>query len=121
MVPSITSEVSILHNIVHLLFAVGLVAAARYSWSRFYLIGGGIAYLGVLLYGVLVERDSDANFLPINDADNLLHLSLALLMIARTGERAGDGDRTRIASLEGWSSTIELHPQSWITGRGGGI
>src|SRR5579883_2406525 len=24
---------------------------------------------------------------------------------------AGDGNRTRIASLEGWSSTIELHPQ----------
>ena len=25
--------------------------------------------------------------------------------------RAGDGNRTRIASLEGWSSTIELRPQ----------
>ena len=24
---------------------------------------------------------------------------------------AGDGNRTRVASLEGWSSTIELHPQ----------
>src|SRR5690606_15057052 len=24
--------------------------------------------------------------------------------------RAGDGNRTRTASLEGWSSTIELHP-----------
>jgi hypothetical protein len=23
---------------------------------------------------------------------------------------AGDGDRTRMTSLEGWSSTIELHP-----------
>src|SRR5690348_8057634 len=23
---------------------------------------------------------------------------------------AGDGDRTHVASLEGWSSTIELHP-----------
>ena len=25
--------------------------------------------------------------------------------------RAGDEDRTRIASLEGWSSAIELHPR----------
>src|SRR5271165_2826146 len=25
---------------------------------------------------------------------------------------AGDGDRTHIASLEGWSSAIELHPHS---------
>src|ERR1700747_3573685 len=24
---------------------------------------------------------------------------------------AGDGNRTHVASLEGWSSTIELHPQ----------
>ncbi len=54
-------EVSVLHNIVHLLFAVGLIAAARYSWSRLYLLAGGIAYLGVLLYGVLVDHDSDAN------------------------------------------------------------
>ncbi len=75
-------QVSVLHNIVHLLFAVGLIAAARYAWSRAYLIGGGIGYLGVLLYGVLVDHESDANFLPINDADNLLHLGLSLAMIA---------------------------------------
>ncbi len=25
---------------------------------------------------------------------------------------AGDGNRTHVASLEGWSSTIELHPRS---------
>ena len=25
-------------------------------------------------------------------------------------EEAGGGNRTRVASLEGWSSTIELHP-----------
>ena len=74
-------EVSILHNIVHLLFAVGLIAAARYSWSRIYLLGGGVAYLGVVLYGVLVDHESEANFLPINDADNLLHLGLSLAMI----------------------------------------
>jgi hypothetical protein len=24
---------------------------------------------------------------------------------------AGDGDRTRTTSLEGWGSTIELHPR----------
>src|SRR5579862_2417307 len=26
------------------------------------------------------------------------------------GAGAGDGNRTHVASLEGWSSTIELHP-----------
>jgi hypothetical protein len=74
-------EVSVLHNIVHLLFAIGLIAAARVPWSRLYLLGGGIALLVVVLYGVLVGRESDANFLPVNTADNLLHLGLALAMI----------------------------------------
>ncbi len=74
-------EVSIVHNIVHLLFAVGLLAAARYSSAKAFLLGGGIGYLGVVLYGALVDKESDANFLPINNADNILHLVLALGMI----------------------------------------
>jgi len=74
-------QVSVLHNVVHLLFAVGLLAAARYSWSRLYLLGGGIVYLGVAAYGLLVDQGSDANFLPINDADTLLHVGLGLAMI----------------------------------------
>ena len=49
-------QVSVLHNIVHLLFAVGVLAAARYSWSRAYLLGGGIGYLGVVVFGALVDR-----------------------------------------------------------------
>src|SRR5215813_15197354 len=32
------------------------------------------------------------------------------------GAGAGDGNRTHVASLEGWSSTIELHPQACIRG-----
>ena len=28
---------------------------------------------------------------------------------------AGDGNRTHVISLEGWSSTIELHPHFMIT------
>jgi hypothetical protein len=75
-------RVSILHNIVHMLFGVGLVAAARPSWSATFLIGGGVLYVGVVLYGVLIDETSDANFLPINDADNVLHLVLAIGMIA---------------------------------------
>lgn len=75
-------RVSILHNIVHLVFAVGLLAAARAAWSRAYLLGGGVGHLGVVLYGVLVDHESDANVLPVNDADTLLHLGLAVVMIA---------------------------------------
>jgi len=75
-------EVSVLHNIVHLLFAVGLLAAARVAWSRIYLLGGGAVYLGVAVFGALVDHDSDANFLPLNNADTLLHLGLGVAMIA---------------------------------------
>lgn len=33
----------------------------------------------------------------------------------KNGNGAGDGNRTRVASLEDWNSTIELHPQG-VTG-----
>ncbi len=75
-------RVSVLHNIVHLLFAIGLVAAARASWSKLFLFGGGILYLGVVVYGFVIEESSDANFLPINRADNFLHVGLVVVMIA---------------------------------------
>lgn len=75
-------QVSVVHNLVHLLFAVGFVAAARVAWARIYLLGGGVAYVAVTVFGALVDRNSDANFLPINNADTLLHLGLALVMIA---------------------------------------
>ena len=46
-----------------------------------YLLVGGIIYAVVWLYGVLVEHDSSANFVPLNTADNWLHFLLALAMI----------------------------------------
>lgn len=50
-------QVSVLHNLVHLLFgAVGLVLARTLEGARNYLIGGG--RLPVLwLYGVIVDED----------------------------------------------------------------
>lgn len=75
--------VSVVHNIVHLSFGVvGLLAAARASASVAYLIFGGLLYGVVFVYGLLVERGSDLDILPINDADNILHLGLTIGMIA---------------------------------------
>jgi len=75
-------EVSVLHNIVHLLFGVaGLVMSRTSAASRSYLIGGGAIYLLLWLYGLLIDHDSEANFIPLNDADNWLHLVLGLGMI----------------------------------------
>lgn len=74
-------RVSVLHNIVHVLFGVGIIAAARESWSMVYLLGGGLTYVVVSAYGFLIEHDSDANFLPVNTADNLLHVGLSIALL----------------------------------------
>ncbi|MFF0312428.1 DUF4383 domain-containing protein [Streptosporangium sp. NPDC004379] len=76
-------EVSILHNIVHLLFGVaGILMSRTRPGARNYLIGGGVVYLLLWLYGMLVGHDSAANFVPLNSADNWLHLILGIGMIA---------------------------------------
>jgi hypothetical protein len=75
-------HVSILHNIVHLLFGVvGLVLARTVSGATGFLIGGGIVYLVLLVYGLVVDHDTAANFVPLNAADNWLHLFLGVGMI----------------------------------------
>jgi hypothetical protein len=76
-------QVSILHNIVHLLFGIaGIAMARRRDTARLFLIGGGAIYLLLFLYGLIIGHGSDANFVPLNSADNWLHLVLGLGMIA---------------------------------------
>ncbi|MFG3715542.1 DUF4383 domain-containing protein [Micromonospora sp. NPDC047730] len=76
-------QVSVLHNIVHLLFGVaGLALARTISGARTFLVGGGAIYLVLWLYGLVVDHDSGANFVPVNNADNWLHLFLGVGMIA---------------------------------------
>lgn len=75
--------VSVLHNVVHLLFAVtGLAFATTPGAARGFLVGGGLVYLLLALFGLLVGEDSTANFIPVNAADDWLHLGLAGGMIA---------------------------------------
>jgi arginine exporter protein ArgO len=75
-------QVSILHNIVHLLYGIaGLALARTVSGARMYLIGGGAIYALLWLYGLVIDHDSGANFVPVNTADNWLHLVLAVVMV----------------------------------------
>jgi hypothetical protein len=75
--------VSVLHNIVHLLFGIAGIALSRTVPSaRNYLIGGGVIYLVLWLYGLVIDQTSSANFVPINTADNWLHFLLGVGMIA---------------------------------------
>ncbi len=75
-------QVSILHNIVHLLFGIAGIAMAR-AWdtARTYLLGAGIIYVVLFVYGLFVGADDDANFVPMNDADDWLHLVLGVAMV----------------------------------------
>jgi hypothetical protein len=87
-------QVSILHNVVHLLFGiVGIAMARTFGGARSYLVGGGVVYLVLWVYGLLVDHGSDANFVPLDDADNWLHLFLGVVMVG-LGVAAGR-ERTR--------------------------
>lgn len=75
-------QVSVLHNIVHLLFGIaGLAMARKTSSAITYLIGGGIIYLVLFVYGLAVGHDHAANFVPTNVEDDFLHLALGLGMV----------------------------------------
>jgi Domain of unknown function (DUF4383) len=75
-------NVSILHNIVHLLFGVvGLAMAKKADSARLYLIGGGVVYLVLWIYGLVIDQTSNANFVPVNTADNWLHFLLGVGMV----------------------------------------
>ena len=74
--------VSVLHNLVHALFGVAGIALSRADASaRTFLVGGGVIYLVLWIYGLVIDEHSSANFVPVNDADNWLHLVLGVAMI----------------------------------------
>jgi hypothetical protein len=74
--------VSGLHNVVHLVVgAAGLLLARTYAAARAYLLVGGLVYLGLWIYGLLIDHASSANFIPLNGADNWLHFGLGTVMI----------------------------------------
>ena len=71
-------EISVLHNIVHALFGIGILMAATPEGARTFLLGSGAIYVVLFLLGILGGGD----WVPINDADDWLHLGLAVGLIA---------------------------------------
>lgn len=76
-------QVSVLHNIVHLIFGVaGVLATRTGAAARGFLLGAGVIYLLLWVYGMVIDKADDANFVPVNAADDWLHFVLGLAMIA---------------------------------------
>ncbi|HET6816450.1 MAG TPA: DUF4383 domain-containing protein [Mycobacteriales bacterium] len=76
-------QVSVLHNIVHLLFGfIGIALSRTNAAARSFLVGGGIVYLVLWIYGLAIDLHSSANFVPVNTADNWLHFLLGAGMVA---------------------------------------
>ncbi len=72
-------QVSILHNLVHLLYGiVGLALARTWSGARTFLIGGGVVYIVLWIVGLI----GGADWVPVNAADNWLHFVLGVVMVA---------------------------------------
>jgi len=72
-------QVSVLHNIVHLIFGgAGITMARTWEGARAFLIGGGILSVALGMLGVL----KGADWIPADSADNWLHLGVGLGMIA---------------------------------------
>jgi len=76
-------DTSILHNIVHLLYGLAGIALARtIDGARTFLVGGGLVYLVLFVYGAIWHSEAGSNWIPVNWADNVLHLVLGIGMVA---------------------------------------
>lgn len=72
------------HNVVHLLSGVvGLAMARTAAKARLFAIGYGAVYVLVTILGFIVgDGGLLLSLIPINTADNLLHLAIAVTGIA---------------------------------------
>jgi len=75
-------DTSVLHNIVHLLFGVaGIVLSKTWDGARTFLVGGGAIYLVLFVYGAIFHGEAGSNWIPVNWADNVLHVALGAGML----------------------------------------
>jgi hypothetical protein len=51
------------------------------SGARRYLLLVVAFYLVLFVFGMIVSQGSEANFVPVNPADDILHLCLGLVMV----------------------------------------
>ena len=70
-------QTSVLHNLAHLAFGIGILAARKHDTALTYLLVGGVAYLGLFVLGILGLLD----WLPADDSDDWLHVALGAALL----------------------------------------
>jgi hypothetical protein len=85
-------KVSVLHNIVHALFGIGILMAATHRGALTYLLYSGIAYVVLFVMGVVDLGD----WVPINGGDNALHGLLALAFLGSWAAARGADEPDRV-------------------------
>jgi len=74
----IVFEVNGWHNLVHIASGLlGLALAGSRPGARAYALGFGTVYLLVTIWG-LIDGNDIAGLLPINAADNILHIAISV-------------------------------------------
>ena len=88
-------QVSILHNIVHMLFGVGILMAATHEGALNYLLGAGVLYVALFLIGIIGGGD----WIPVNSADNVLHLVLSAGLLGAWAVARNAGANRRVEAV----------------------
>jgi hypothetical protein len=88
-------EVNAWHNIVHILSGVALLAVfRRRGAAKAVALVFGVVYGAVALIG-LIDGNDVLGFIPVNPADNVLHIALSALGILAALISRGDDDPAR--------------------------
>jgi hypothetical protein len=71
------------HNVVHVLSGVaGLALASSWRGAKAFAWGFGLTYLAVTVWGFVIgDGESILGLIPVNTADNFLHLAISVLGI----------------------------------------
>jgi hypothetical protein len=109
-------EVNAIHNLIHVASGLVLLAASpKRASARAVALAFGLVYGLVAIIG-LIDGDDVLGLIPINSADNLLHIALAALGII-TGLISRDDDRGRGNSVLGRDSDDRFRRDTAATPR----
>jgi hypothetical protein len=109
-------EVNAIHNLIHVASGLVLLAASpKRAPARAIALAFGLVYGLVAIIG-LVDGEDVLGLIPINSADNLLHIALAALGVV-TGLISRDSDRGRGSTLIGRDSDDRFQRDTAATPR----